>query len=255
MVTPMRALALLLLLALPLAAQETRHRSRVDVAARDERAADVLAAIVSSTGARILVGPEVTARVTLTLRDVPWRDAVGVIVRQARLTLEELPAGAVRISQPQRYAVHLHDAPARTALLLLARQADRDIVIGPDVGGRVSLDLPAVTLEQALFAVASQAGAVILAERDETRVQGGGRDAPPPLRVVAGTFEQLDVARDRTSVAILTRDEGRVVATLPADPAEARRLRAALDRLPRGARVAVALDETGAVRHVVASDR
>lgn len=259
----MRAAALLLVLALPVHAQGLAgggaavRRSVIDVAADDEPIRDVLRRIAEQTGARLVVGPEVDRRVSLRLRQVSWRDAVRELTRRAKLTVEELPGGVLRVTQPSRVVVQLQEADVQVALLLLARHAGRSVVIGPEVRGRVSLELRDVTWDEALRAVASLVEAALVAPDGELVVVGARAGAAAPAAgdqaVVEGAFvgRRRDGARELLVVRPATPGGPDVSLELPAPgPAREAVLRA-LEGVRAGARLAVASGPDGVVRHVV----
>jgi type II secretory pathway component HofQ len=51
--------------------------------------AEVMELIGRQAGTNILVDPKVRERVTISLRDVPWREAVDLIARMTRCDVEE----------------------------------------------------------------------------------------------------------------------------------------------------------------------
>ena len=266
------AAALLVCLALPASAQGLAEggasrgggrRSVIDIAAEDEPIRDVLRRIAEQTGARLVVGPEVDRRVSLRLRQVSWRDAVRELARRARLTVEELPGGVLRVTQPSRVVVQLQEADVQVALLLLARYAGRSVVIGPDVRGRVSLELRDVTWDQALRAVASLVEAALVAPEGpaDLVVVGAraGAAAPEPgdQTLVEGTLveRRRDGEREllvlRPSVQPGTGAGPDVSLELPAPGPAREAVVRALEGVPRGARLVVASGPDGLVRHVV----
>lgn len=262
------AAALALCLALPAlgqgladggAARGGGRRSVIDVAAEDEPIGDVLRRIAEQTGARLVVGPEVDRRVSLRLRQVSWRDAVRELARRARLTVEELPGGVLRVTQPARVVVQLQEADVQVALLLLARYAGRSVVIGPDVRGRVSLELHDVTWDQALRAVASLVEAAVVAPEgpSDLVVVGVRAGAAAPevadQTVTEGTLvgRRRDGERELLVVQPRTAGGPDVALELPAPgPAREAVLRA-LEGVAAGARLVVASGPDGVVRHVV----
>jgi type II secretory pathway component GspD/PulD (secretin) len=263
------AAALLLCLALDASAQGLAEggaavrRSVIDVAADDEPIRDVLRRIADQTGARLVVGPEVDRRVSLRLRQVSWPDAVRELTRRAKLTVEELPGGVLRVTQPSRVVVQLQEADVQVALLLLARYAGRSVVIGPDVRGRISLELRDVTWDQALRAVASLVEAAVVAPDgpSDLVVVGAraGAVAPTPgdQAVVEGTFVERRRDGDRELLVLRrpvqpgTPGGPDVSVELPAPgPAREAVLRA-IEGVQAGARLVVASGPDGRVRHVV----
>ena len=191
-----RAAVVLALLLLPPSLARAQDRPRptrtLDVEAADQEVRAVLADIGRRAGVTIVVDRRVQGTLSLRLRQVSWRDAVKLIADRTRCTIEDLPGGGVLLRQPRRISLQLTDADVRVALLLIARFGDRSIVIGPEVRGRVTLDLRDVEWSRALAAVVSAAGDyVVLGLREDGDAAisigagGGAPEATPELVLVA----------------------------------------------------------------------
>lgn len=63
--------------------------TRIDLDVEDMDLVQVMDLIGRQVGTNILVDPAVHERVTISLRDVPWRDAVDLIARRAGCDVEE----------------------------------------------------------------------------------------------------------------------------------------------------------------------
>jgi hypothetical protein len=148
---------------------ERRIRSRISVDVQDEPIDDVMRDIGLACGRNILVDPAVEGRITITLRDVSWRIAVGLIAERAGCKVRQHGAVLVLYQPVDLVDVELYDANVRTVLLLLARYAGKSIVIGPKVQGKITLSLRRVSAVRALQAVARTAGDfLVLAEPSGT---------------------------------------------------------------------------------------
>lgn len=230
----------LLLIALPAGAQEKVRQTLDLLEARDRDLADVMAEIGRRSGRTILVDPRVKERVTVTLRQVSWRDAVDVIARRTKCTIEVLPGGNLLLSRPERVSIELSDADVKVALLLLARYADRSIIISDEVVGRVTLSLHDVRWEDALVAVARTKGGFEVvgeSERGSVRVGAGG----DPLADQPGVLEGAFVARDGDTVRLRLDTGQEVACRVPAEGAVRERVLRAFERVSAGDRVVVAV--------------
>lgn len=249
----MRACLLATVLALPGAVRAGEPRQTVTVEARDLELREVVRKLARDSGRTVTVDPRVTARVTLTLREVSWRDAVTLVAERAGCEVQALPGGGLYLTRPPRVSIQLAEARLSTALLLLARLAGRSIVIGPDVQGRATLDLRDVSWARALRAVAATHGFAVLEGEDLVTV-GQARGASPPgeeAPVVVGTLRERGEAGLR-----LELEGGRALTVgLPAAGGRRERLEALLRDLRPGDRVAVSLDEGGAVLLDLAVER
>jgi type II secretory pathway component HofQ len=131
-----------------------------DAAGKDLR--DLADAIGTAAGVEILVDPGIREEVTLRLVDVDWREAVDAIARATRTRVVEEDERRVRLVRPPSIRMELHDADVRTVLLAIAAQAGVSIVIPSDVQGKVTLSLVDVPWIDALDAVASCSGHVLV---------------------------------------------------------------------------------------------
>ncbi len=174
-----RALALLVLCALPALAQTPPLR--IDVDLEGEELAVGLAAVARFAHTTIVVDPEVQERITVSLRDVPWREAVDVMARMCRCDVEELAPGVLWIDRQARVTVEFQDTEVATVLRLIASYAGVELVVTPGVAGRVSLDLKDTPWLRAMQTVAAAAG-LWLEERSGLVVVRPGpapAEAPP----------------------------------------------------------------------------
>lgn len=210
--------------------------------AQDRDLADVMAEIGRRAGKTIVVDPRVKERVTITLRQVSWRDAVDVIARRTRCTIEVLPGGSLLLSRPERMRLELSDADVRVALLLLARYAGRSIVIAPQVKGRVTLSLADVRWDDALVAVVRTAGDFeVVGDGSPSGVVrvGAGRDGAP-LPDAPGVLTGTLAARDGDVVRLRLEGGEEVGCRVPAEGVARERVLRALEGLEPGARLVVA---------------
>jgi len=137
---------------------DRRQTMRIHVDVEDANLADVMEQIGRQVGRNILVDPNVQERVTTSLRDIPWREAVDVIARMTRCEVETRPGGILILTQPPKVTIQFTDANVRTVLQLLAAYSGKNIIISPEVRGRVTLDLKEVHWLRALHAIVKTVG-------------------------------------------------------------------------------------------------
>lgn len=143
----------------PFVAPDPSVKIDIDVTNRD--LARVMDDIGEQVGATILVDPTVQESVTVSLRRIPWREAVDVIARMTRTEVEER-AGALVLSQPVcRMTIQFTRAPLPTVLQLMAAYSGLNIVISGDLRDQVTLDLREGGVAHWLEVVAHAAGVVI----------------------------------------------------------------------------------------------
>ncbi len=144
--------------------------ARLDIDVEAVSLAEVMAAIGRRARVTIGVDPAVEESVTVSLRDIPWREAVDVIARMTRCRVEDLPGGGLWVVQPTAVTLSVTDADVRDVAATIARVAGERVIVLPDAGGRVSVDLKEVPWRDALAQVARAAGLQVTARSGLTIV-------------------------------------------------------------------------------------
>lgn len=132
--------------------------ARCDVDVSDRPLGEVLAAIGSATRVNVLLGPAVDQRVSATLRQLPAREAIDVLARMTHCEVEELPDGVLLVDQPPLITFGFTDANVRTVLSLLGAYSGKNLVLAPDVTGRVTLDVKEMPWARVLDTIAELRG-------------------------------------------------------------------------------------------------
>ncbi len=130
----------------------------IDVSVEEAELRDVLDAIVKKTGGNVVVEHEIKATLTASLRKVRAKHAIELLSRMGVSETRLLPGGIVLVEQPARITIGFYEADTRVTLFLLAAYSGRNIIVAPDVGGGVTLDLRDVNWLTALEAVACACG-------------------------------------------------------------------------------------------------
>lgn len=151
----------------------SRAGMRIDVEFEDLDLRVAMQRISDRVGSKIRVDPDVQETVTVSLRDVPWREAVDVIARMSRCEVVERD-GALLLQQRSIVRMQFTAADVRTVLQLLAAYQGKKIELPDDLQGEIDVDL--VVAEGAIQAVLDQVGGY-------RAVQGS--EEGDPLRVVA----------------------------------------------------------------------
>lgn len=68
---------------------------------------DVINTIAVQSNANIVIGPEVTGNVTMRLENVPWKDALNIVVRTLDFVAVDEPNNTIRITTPAKIATQL----------------------------------------------------------------------------------------------------------------------------------------------------
>lgn len=139
-------------LPLPVASpwRPTDDGPRLDVTAANADLAELLDEVGRRAGHNVLVTPGVNTAVSLELRGAPWQVVVALAAGAAGCEVEERPGGILLVARPARFVVRARGAPAGLLLTLLAAAAGKNVVAGPHVDERVSVELPGVGLADAV---------------------------------------------------------------------------------------------------------
>lgn len=133
-------------------------QATVDLTLNDTPLEEAALSLGAQAQVNVIVDPQVRERVSVTLRQVTWREALEVLARLARCEVEDRGGGVFVLTQPPLVTISHTDANVRTVLQLLAAYSGRNVVIGPEVQGQVTPDLKEVRWDAALLAVAHAAG-------------------------------------------------------------------------------------------------
>src|SRR5690606_32619177 len=108
-----------------------RIQKQIDIDVVDRDLREVMEEIGRKVGRNILVAPGVVEAVTITLRDIPWTDAVKIIAKLTKCDIEEAAPGVLLLTQPPKVTIELSEANVRTVLQLLAAYSGKNIIIAP----------------------------------------------------------------------------------------------------------------------------
>ncbi len=109
--------------------------SRIDISVEDADLREVLAAISSKVIHTILLEEGVHETVTISLHDIAWRDAVDVLAKMTKCTIEERGTTLV-LYQPPLVTIQDGDwSTARTVLQLLGAYSGKRVFFENDANG------------------------------------------------------------------------------------------------------------------------
>jgi len=128
---------------------------------------DVVRQIEQRAGVNIYVEPGIEEVVTVRLVNLPWRQVLEVVAKDAGVEIEPRGSRLFVLTQPPRVSMEFADADIRIVLDLLARQAGKNIVIADKVQGPVTLNLRNVHWQRALETIVKTAGFVVVQDGDD----------------------------------------------------------------------------------------
>ncbi|MEZ6184419.1 MAG: hypothetical protein R3F62_05325 [Planctomycetota bacterium] len=129
----------------------------IDLDVTDMPLAKVMDVIERQVQVNIIVDPNIDVTVTERFRSINWRLAVDLIAKTYNCEVEEIE-GALYIKQPPKVTLTFTDANIRTVLQLIAQYAGKNIIIAPEVTGKITVDLHEVHWLDALEAIVETSG-------------------------------------------------------------------------------------------------
>jgi len=163
-INSLNAIGLCLAALTPLAsAQVTSLDARVDIDIVERDLSEVVQYLREKSGANIVVLEGGDEKVqTLKLSDVYWRDALDYAAESAGCVVEEDKSGVLTISSPYRVEFVFDDQDIREVISTIAKAADANVVIAPEVEGTVRLRLKNVPWRDALEQICEARGYTVV---------------------------------------------------------------------------------------------
>jgi type IV pilus assembly protein PilQ len=135
----------------------------IDVVERSLK--DVVAFIQDKTDVNLVLTKEAEEiPVTVKLRNLPWREALDIVVERAGAQLDEKSANLIRIEKPPRVDFEFDNADVRVVIKTVADLAGANIVIGREVEGTITLALRNVPWRVALDTIVKTLGYTVVQE-------------------------------------------------------------------------------------------
>ncbi len=135
---------------------------------RDADIKDVLRLLGQENGLNILVGDDVTGKVTVSFKEVTLDQALvsilqsfgysyttsdGIVTVSNKPSPKPAPEQIVINVRDKLISLDFRDAEAKDVLRLLGKKSGINIIVGDEIAGKISVSLKDVTLDQALHSV------------------------------------------------------------------------------------------------------
>jgi type IV pilus assembly protein PilQ len=148
------------------AAQVPSLDSRVDLNIVERDLSQVVQHLRDRSGANIVIieGGDLKVR-GLQLSDVYWRDALDYAAEVAGAVVEEDKSGVLTISMPQRVTFVFDDQDIKEVISTIAKIANANVIVGPEVQGTVRVRLNDVPWRDALEEICKTLGFTVVEER------------------------------------------------------------------------------------------
>src|SRR6185436_8578291 len=126
---------------------------------------DVVAYIQEKTDVNLVIAKEAEEiLVTVKLRNLPWREALEIVVERAGAQIDEKSANLIRIEKPPRVTFEFENADVRVVIKAVADIAGANIVVGREVEGTVTLTLNDIPWRVALDTIVKTLGYTVVQE-------------------------------------------------------------------------------------------
>ena len=119
---------------------------------------DVLDHIRDIVGVNIFLAPGIDETITLTLNDVPWRDALHIVADEAGCIVIEKSSKIFRVEKPPRVTFSFIDEDVKLVINAIATAAGADVIIAPEVEGKVNMHVDNIPWKDALSNVIKTMG-------------------------------------------------------------------------------------------------
>lgn len=153
----------------------SEESATIELNVTDRPLPDVLKHIRDKSGANILLaaGAE-DARVTIAFSGVPWREALDLVAENSGCVVVESRGRVFKVEKPPRVTFSFEDEEIRKVIQAIAKSANANIIVAPDVSGLVTMELSDRPWRDALDNVVKTLGFhVVEEERGVLRVVTG----------------------------------------------------------------------------------
>lgn len=164
--------AVVALFAAPAVAQAPSRDARVSLRVEGRRLEEVVQFLRERSGANLVIVPNqdggedfAATPITLDLADVPWRQVLELAAESAGGIVEERTAGVLAVTKPKQVSFSFTDAQLTEVIDTIAKLADANIVVAPEVSGTLSLRLTAVPWRDALDVAVKTLGFVVVEDK------------------------------------------------------------------------------------------
>jgi type IV pilus assembly protein PilQ len=126
---------------------------------------DVVAFIQDKTDVNLVIAKEAEEiPVTVKLRNLPWREALDIVVERAGAQIDEKSQNLIRIEKPPRVQFAFENADVRVVIKAIADLAGANIIVGREVEGSVTLSLNDIPWRVALDTIVKTLGYTVVQE-------------------------------------------------------------------------------------------
>lgn len=138
----------------------------VSIDVRDMPLPEILRRLTATTGVNLVADAGIEDKVTVTLLEVPWREALAEVCRRTKTVPRDVSERLVRVERPPRVTADFKNSPLLEIIDVLAGKAGANIVIAPEVDAktRITMRFQDVPWNDALDALVKTAGYTVVTE-------------------------------------------------------------------------------------------
>ena len=125
---------------------------------------DVLEHIRNKVGVSIVTPPDTEGNVTISLREIPWRDALELVAENAGCIVTEKGARLFMVSKPPRVTMSFTEEDIKRVIEAIAKAGNANIIVSENVTGLVTMVIADRPWRDALEAVVKTNGYHVVQE-------------------------------------------------------------------------------------------
>lgn len=125
---------------------------------------DVLEHIRTKVGVSIVTTPGADGRVTINLRDIPWKDALELVAENAGCIVKEESVRLYKVEKPERVTMAFTGTEIKQVIEAIAKAGNANIIVAESVNGSVTMVLKDQPWRDALEAVVKTSGFHVVEE-------------------------------------------------------------------------------------------
>ncbi|NOZ23610.1 MAG: hypothetical protein GXP25_21245 [Planctomycetes bacterium] len=144
--------------------EDRKVTGRISIDFKDEPLENVVDTISRMVGVNVVLAPGIDERLTLRLVNVHYERVLNEIASRCNLIVQKEAENLIRLANPPRVTITFQNADITTAIDMLARQADVNIVVAQEVTGKVNMRLKNIPWREALQTVVKTAGFVTVTD-------------------------------------------------------------------------------------------
>src|SRR5262245_33550710 len=138
--------------------------STVSFDVKDRELSAVVDFIRARADVNIVVAPEITDKVTLSLKEVGWRQALDLVAERAGCVVVQSGPNLLRVEKPPRVHFAFQNVDITVVIDAIAKLANANIVIAPEVKGTITIRLKDVPWKDALTTAVKTLGYTVVEE-------------------------------------------------------------------------------------------